>query len=330
MILSEKVAALRKKNGWSQDELAEMLRVSRQSISKWESAASIPDLNRIIEMADLFGVTTDYLLKDDIEKEEYTRNECGGSELHPVKVSLDEAKAFVEAKKHNGRFVGIGVVLCILSPAPLIALAGIAQNAASGIQLSEKTANVIGLSLLFVMVAAAVAMFILSGNAVGRFKYLSEESIELDYGVSGIIGGQAQAFMGGYTAKVAAGVVLCILSALPLIIGSVLAEDNFLILMLTVLLLVIVSAGVFLFVLIGEEKTAYDILLGKDEYAAENRESKKRTDAFAAIYWPCVTAGYLLWSFLSGAWNTTWLVWPVAAVLFAAIEAAMKAAGNKK
>ena len=61
MILAEKIMTLRKKNGWSQEELAEQMNVSRQSVSKWESGASIPDLERIIAMSKLFGVSTDYL-----------------------------------------------------------------------------------------------------------------------------------------------------------------------------------------------------------------------------------------------------------------------------
>ena len=55
MILAEKITELRKKNGWSQEELAEQLDVSRQSISKWESAQSTPDMNRILKMSDIFA-----------------------------------------------------------------------------------------------------------------------------------------------------------------------------------------------------------------------------------------------------------------------------------
>ena len=62
MILAEKIVQLRKKNGWSQEELAAQLNVSRQAVSKWEGAQSLPDLDRILQMSALFGVTTDYLL----------------------------------------------------------------------------------------------------------------------------------------------------------------------------------------------------------------------------------------------------------------------------
>ena len=70
MILADKIAELRKKNGWSQEELAGQLGVSRQSVSKWESASSIPDLDKILKMSEIFGVSTDYLLKDSNEPEE--------------------------------------------------------------------------------------------------------------------------------------------------------------------------------------------------------------------------------------------------------------------
>ena len=71
MILAEKITNLRKKNGWSQEELAEKMQVSRQAVSKWEGAQTTPDLEKILALSKLFGVTTDYLLKDEIEDEEF-------------------------------------------------------------------------------------------------------------------------------------------------------------------------------------------------------------------------------------------------------------------
>ena len=64
MILADKIIKLRKKMGWSQEELAERMNVSRQAVSKWEGAQSTPDLDRILQLSSLFGVSTDYLLKD--------------------------------------------------------------------------------------------------------------------------------------------------------------------------------------------------------------------------------------------------------------------------
>ena len=67
MILANKIMMLRKKNGWSQEELAEKVGVSRQSVSKWESMQSIPDLDKILLLAQVFAVSTDYLLKEELE-----------------------------------------------------------------------------------------------------------------------------------------------------------------------------------------------------------------------------------------------------------------------
>ena len=70
MILADKITALRKKAGWSQEELAEQLSVTRQSVSKWEGAQSVPDMDKVVQMSRLFGVTTDFLLKDELSEED--------------------------------------------------------------------------------------------------------------------------------------------------------------------------------------------------------------------------------------------------------------------
>lgn len=72
MIFADKLITLRKKAGWSQEELAEKLNVTRQSVSKWEGAQSVPDIDKILQLSCLFGVTTDYLLKDEQAEPEYT------------------------------------------------------------------------------------------------------------------------------------------------------------------------------------------------------------------------------------------------------------------
>ena len=69
MKINEKIYTLRKKSGWSQDELADKLSVSRQSVSKWETGDSVPEIAKLLALAKIFSVTTDYLLDD--SKEEY-------------------------------------------------------------------------------------------------------------------------------------------------------------------------------------------------------------------------------------------------------------------
>ena len=84
MILADKITEERKKNGWSQEELANQLGVSRQAVSKWESAGAVPDLQRILQMSELFGVSTDYLLKDEMKAENIPCHESTESYAEPL------------------------------------------------------------------------------------------------------------------------------------------------------------------------------------------------------------------------------------------------------
>ena len=62
MTLGEKIQALRKSHNWSQEQLAEQIGVTRQALSKWENGTAVPDTSNVVQLARLFGVTTDYLL----------------------------------------------------------------------------------------------------------------------------------------------------------------------------------------------------------------------------------------------------------------------------
>ncbi len=68
MTLSEKLYSLRRKQGLSQEALAEKLDCSRQVISKWENGTTTPDAEMLQKYSELFGVSIDYLVKEDIEK----------------------------------------------------------------------------------------------------------------------------------------------------------------------------------------------------------------------------------------------------------------------
>ena len=69
MTFSEKLVVLRKRRGLSQEQLAEMLDVSRQSVSKWEAQQALPETAKIIMIANIFNVSIDTLLKDDLSIE---------------------------------------------------------------------------------------------------------------------------------------------------------------------------------------------------------------------------------------------------------------------
>ena len=125
MIFADKVVQLRKKSGWSQEELAEKLNVTRQSVSKWEGAQSIPDLEKILQLAQIFGVSTDYLLKDELAEAEYTKSDDSSSVR---RVSMEEANAFLQVKQATAGRIAFATFLCILSPICLFLLAAASET----------------------------------------------------------------------------------------------------------------------------------------------------------------------------------------------------------
>ncbi len=316
MIFADKIIQLRKKNGWSQEELAEKVNVTRQSVSKWESAASIPDINKILELAKIFGVTTDYLLKDEMEMEEFS----GENDEERKVVSIEEANDFMEKRKLWGKQTGAGVVLCILSPVILLSLAAFSEKGV----IKEELAGGLGVIILLLMVAAAVGIFIYSSLKMERFSYMEKGDFDLAYGVSGIVAERAAEFEKPFAVSLTARVILCILSAVPLLIAASVEAEDYIVVLMVALLLIIVSGAVYLFVSQGMIKSGHDMLLKKGEFDLVERELNKRSTKFAGIYWPCVTAVYLLISFLTSRWEITWVIWPVAALVFAAISAALR------
>lgn len=103
MILADKITALRKKAGWSQEELAEQLGVTRQSVSKSEGAQSVPDMDKVVQMSRLFGVTTDFLPKDELSEEEPAPEGCVN---HSAMQALLEEEDYTRENKAKSPVVG--------------------------------------------------------------------------------------------------------------------------------------------------------------------------------------------------------------------------------
>lgn len=311
MILADKILQLRKNNGWSQEELAEKMNVSRQSISKWESAAAIPDINRIIELGRIFGVTTDYLLKDEIEDLEYSDTD---DNEQIVRVRLSEMNEFIRLKAKQGRQIAIGATLCILSPILLIVLPQIMDG-------RENLASGIGMAALLILVATGVALFIWSGYLLEPYKYIEESPFELDYGLEGIVRERRAAYRPTHIRSTIIGVVLIIISVVPLVVGGIMEAPEHVLVALVALLLFAIAFSVHLFILSGSTMGSFDRLLQEGDYSPIALEREKKAGRFAGVYWPLVTAAYLLISFLSGNWHITWLIWPVAGTVFGALAA---------
>ena len=324
MILADKIIENRKKNGWSQEELADKLGVSRQSVSKWESAQAIPDMKKILMLSEVFQVSTDYLLKDEI-------TEIVPAEIIPVEneleetlrsVSMEEASAFLQHTEKAAHTISTGVMLCILSPVLLILVSGLAE--AGVITVDERIAVAGGVVILLLMVAIAVAMFLMTGMRGKPYEYMESINIDTEYGVAGMARERRSNYAEQHSRLLIFGIMLCIVSAIPLFLMEMFHYSNnsdWFVIAGVAMLLVMCAVGVKLIVLTCIRQGGYDKLLEEGDYTRMNKKIGK----FDGIYWAIVLAVYLGWSFVTMRWDMTWIVWPIAGVLFAVYREITKA-----
>lgn len=322
MLLAEKIMTLRKRAGWSQEELAAQLGVSRQSVSKWEGAQSVPDMQKVVQMSRLFGVTTDYLLKEELGEPEPAPAE---SDAPLRRVTMEQAADYLAQRQAAAPKLALATLLCVLSPVALLLLAALSDR--PGAALSENAAVGIGLCVLLVLVAAAVAVFITCAAQVKAYAFLETEPFETAYGVTGMVRERRAAAAPEHTRGTVAGTVLCILSAVPLFIAVCLNGPDLLYVAAVCLLLVFAGLGSALFVYGGVYQAAMDRLLEEGDYIRPRKRQNGVVGAISSIYWLTVTAAYLLWTF--GPWwdaqpQDTWILWVVAGVLYGAVMALVR------
>ena len=317
MRLSEKIMDLRKRSGWSQEELADRLGISRQSVSKWETGESTPDIDKIIRMSELWNVSTDYLLKEEEALEQK-------SSQRRRQVSPEEAEDFLALSREAAPRIATGVLLCILSPVCLLLMGVLSEKSrifGNVALIPENVAGAIGLVVLLVLVAIAVAVFITTGMRLSKYEYMEKEWLEIPKDLVMMVAGEKENFAVTFRYSITIGVVLCIVGVIPLVVLSIFTEDDLLLVVGVCALLVFVAVGVFFLVHAGMIHASYDKLLQTGDYTPGRTKAEK----FSGAYWSVVVAIYLGYSFLTGNWGFSWIIFPVAGVLYGAISAVLGA-----
>ena len=320
MILADKIIELRKRMGWSQEELAEQLDVSRQSVSKWESAQSIPDMDKILKMSKIFSVTTDYLLKDEIESQG-PQEEIPTSEPGLRKVSMEDANKYMDIRRKAAPRLAICSALCVASPVLLILLSGLSD--AGTIALKESAAVGIGLCTLIVMIAIAVIGFIRTGSESSDFSFLESEAFETEYGVSSLVKKRRDEFKEKNTRVITICTTLCIISVIPLFIAMITEANDSVAVTSVCAMMLVIAVAVHGFVDVGTIKGSYDKLLEEGDYLRDQKASSKKTGAFSMVYWMIAVAASMIMLFLHV--DLFWVVYPIAGVLFAPARILFKA-----
>lgn len=323
MILADKIINLRKKNGWSQEELAEKLGVTRQSISKYEGAQSIPDLDKILKLSEIFGVTTDYLIKDELEEEEYAPSQMQENESESDrsvhKVTMEMANEYLQIIDWTAGKTAFATMLCILSPIVLLMLGAMSEM--PDYHISENAAAGIGICVLIVLIAIAVTIFILCGMKTKKYEYMEKEDIETVYGVSGMVKEKRDAYHSMYVTQLVIGIACCICSVIPLFGTLAVSESDFYMVSAVCMLLALVAIGTYFIVRSATKMNAMNQLLEEEDYTRQKKHENKKMSGPVTVYWLIATAIYLAWSFTTNDWDRTWIIWPVVGVLFPAFYA---------
>lgn len=321
MDTGQKIYNLRKQYGYSQEELAEKLNVSRQSVSKWENGSSIPEITKIIELSNLFNVTTDYLLKEEVYKNKISldkmeREVCGGVNLDKelpkstifnetietnnkkrnIK-TLDrtEAESYICNKKEYGKKIGSGVMLCIIAP-----IAPILFNS-----YENALGNSIGIIILFIFIAIAVGIFIFANSSSSDWDLKNYDDFVLDSLGESYIKEQYDIFKVTRTKRIIASVIIYITMSLPLIIGTFFGVSGFMINCLVSILLFLCSIATYINVSTENVNDGYKFLL-------KLTESESSTEIHKYELWAFVVGIYLVISISTDRWDISWIIFVIA------------------
>lgn len=313
MILGDKIMNLRKKNSWSQEELAEKLGVSRQSISKYESAQAVPDMEKILKLSRIFGVTTDYLIKDEIEDLEFSEEDFE-EDKKLIKLSMEEANEYLDLKEVSGRNIAFGVSLCVISPVTLLLLSQAYES--NLISVPENVVDGISLTVLFLFVIGALEIFIREAMKLKKYEFIENEGIDTAYGVDGMARDRAEKFHYSYARDNILGVILLVASVIPIFIGMIFSVEDMPMMISVVVMLFLIAIGVNLLIRANTFMNSINAILEEGDYSKKNKKLKRKLGPFCLIYWIAATGIYLAYSFLTNNWYRSWIVWPLVGVFF--------------
>jgi len=318
MELADKIIQLRKRQGWSQEELADRMEVSRQAVSKWESAQSMPDIEKLLRLSSLFNVSTDYLLKAEAEPSVSAeiREQSGRV------VTMDMAARYLDLRRHAARRISAGVFLCISGAAPLVWVSG--WGVSSAVLLAA-------LVYFFLSVACGVVLFITAGSHSGEYAFLEQAHFILAPGVESMVRAQQEGYHPGYIRSNIIGAVLCLLAPTLILVGIWATHTHLIVFILFIAAaIVIIAVGAAIFTKAGIPWTATQKLLQEGDYTPERKRSAAIEEIVGAVYWLLVTACYLVWSFVDHAWDRSWILWVVGGIVYAAVAVVTRALNRHK
>lgn len=229
-------------------------------------------------------------------------------------VTLAEVKDYLHDRTRAAYATALGVFLCIVS--------------CSGFMLqgsSWRAQGIFAVCFMFISIAVAVGLFMFSTFVMGKWKFFKEQACSVDFATAEYVHDRREGFRVTHAMMITIGVILCILSVLPMIVIEGLFGWSGGASYGVVLMFVFIGIGVFLFVVAGNVNAGFAAILSLNKrdtiggaFVPSQKQVNYKNEMIASImsvYWPTVTCIYLCWSFLSFDWHITWIIWVIAALV---------------
>lgn len=242
MKLGTKIYKLRKEKGLSQEALAELLGTTRQAISKWENDQGFPETEKLLQLANIFEVSTDFLLKE--EKTDTLTDDKG------YYVSREMAASYIANEKRTSKYIGLGFSFFALAGIPYIVFD------------ADSVWRMLGMAacITFGIIAVVIAMF----TSRDEYKVLKNETLLFDYGYLKELTNEYRGLKKKYIGIAAPCTVLFIVGLLGL---AVTVRYDFPWTNYHALIFLAFSVGVFGFVFAVGAMEAYEVLINNDSYS---------------------------------------------------------------
>ncbi|MBQ5564064.1 MAG: helix-turn-helix transcriptional regulator, partial [Clostridia bacterium] len=291
MILADKIIKLRKQNGWSQEELASQLGVSRQSVSKWEGAQSVPDLNKILKLGEIFHVSTDYLLKDEIEEiieqKSVDEPEKPVDDGETVSMTIGEVTEFFVKTNETSVIKALSFGLMVLSPV-WVSLA-VLFDALFG---ENPDMVLVSMIMTIATVFAGIVLMFFHYFMDKKYNFLSTQNIELEYGGAGVAENQRDKNTPKYKTVKLIGIILLVLGfaitivfALLALVGMRSPENSGITAMIfEILMFLVFGAGVFFLVFANTRMDNIDKILEENKFTRLNKQRFAPLRAFGSVF----------------------------------------------
>ncbi len=290
----------------AKDELLEMMEdkyneLIADGVSENSAVGTvISEFGNLDELADDLGL-----------KEEVEINKIRESENPKRQLTFEEVKGYLASEKQSAFFVAFGVFLCIIS-----VCGPIVQEFLWG----DK--EVIGTLTMFICIGVAVGLFVFNGVTHSQWQFVKKEPCRIDMGSMDYVKEKKRGFVTQRALMLTVGVVLCVICWLPTALLDTYGMGDF----GGAFLFIFIATGVYMIVYSGIIEGSFDTLLNLNETGTmggrynDIRYTNKKVEAVMEVYWATVTCIYLIWSFVTFDWHYTWIIWPIAGIVYKIIK----------